>query len=146
MNEVYSFEPCAEPGQGHSLGHEILGVVASETLCLCSYLGVSRESTESSLVCRIHMEYYVVLLVAHDEHCRAPKSFLYPSFQRDFPLSEVFLRRRKYENEPSRGLPMVSNIPELPQGVSISIKCRHDGCVREWVGEKAFSGARTYRR
>ena len=92
MNEVCSFEPCAEPGQGHLLGHEILGSLASKGLGLYSFLNVARESNECSLVCRIHMQYYVVLTVDHGDHCRVSKSFLYPSFRKDLPLSEVFLR------------------------------------------------------
>ena len=134
MNEVCSFEPCAEPGQGHLLGHEILGSLASKTLALCSHLAISREDNESSLVCRIHMEYYVVLIVAHGEHCPVSKSFLYPSFRRDLPLSEVFLSRRKYKNGPTRGLQRPTKgmqYTELSQGVSISGKCSHDSGVRE---------------
>ena len=33
--------------------------------------------------------------------------------------------------EAYRGLPRAFNIPELPQGVSISSKCSHDGGVTE---------------
>ncbi len=87
-----SFEPCAESRKGHLLGHEILGSLASKGLALFSYSNVSREDNESSLVCRIHMQYYAALIVAHGDHCRVSKSFLYPSFRRDLPLSEVSLR------------------------------------------------------
>ena len=83
MDEVCSFEPCAESGKEHLLGHEILGSLASKTLGLCSFLG---EEEESSLAYRIHMQCYVVLIVAHGDHCQVSKSFLYPSFQRIFHL------------------------------------------------------------
>lgn len=92
MDEVCSFEPCAGPGQGHLLGHELLGSLASKTLALCSYFGVLSESDGSSLACRIHMQYYVVLIVAHGDHCQVSKCFLCPSFREDHPLGEVFLR------------------------------------------------------
>ena len=87
MDEMCSFESCAESGKGHLLGDEILGSLASKSLALCLYSNVSREDNESSLVCRIHMQCYVVLVVAHGDHCRASKSFLYPSFRRIFHLA-----------------------------------------------------------
>ena len=80
MDEVCSFELCAESGKEHPLGHEILGGLASKILDLCSCLGLSREKKQSSPVYRIHMQYYVVLIVAHGDHCQVSKSFLYPSF------------------------------------------------------------------
>ena len=43
MDEVCSFEPCAESGKEHLLGHEILGSLASKILGLCSCLSLSRE-------------------------------------------------------------------------------------------------------
>lgn len=84
MDEIYSFEPCAESGKGHLLGHEISGSRASKSLALCSYLGASMEDNESSLVSGIHIQYYVVLTVAHGDHCQVSMSFLYPSFQWGF--------------------------------------------------------------
>ena len=91
MSQICSCEPCADSGQGHLLGHEILGSQASESLALRSYFGHVEESYESSLACRIDTEYYAMMLVVHGDHCRVSKSFLYPSFRRDQSLSDVFL-------------------------------------------------------
>ena len=91
MYQICSFEPCADSGQGHLLDHEILGSLVSESLALCSYFGHVEETNENSLACRIDMEYYAMMLVAHGDHCRVSKSFLYPFFRRDISLSDVFL-------------------------------------------------------
>ena len=87
MNQVCSFESCADSGQGHLLGHEIWGSLASERLALGSHFGRLEEENESSLACKIDSEYYATMLVARGDHCPhhwpVSKSFLYPSFRRE---------------------------------------------------------------
>lgn len=90
MSQVCSFEPCANSGQGHLLGPEILGSLVSESLVPCSYFGHVEETNESSLACRIDMEYYAMMLVVHGDHCQVSKNFLYPSFRKGLPLGNVF--------------------------------------------------------
>ena len=91
MNQVCSFESCVDSGQGHLLGHEIWGSLASESLALGSRFGRLEEMNESSLACKIDNEYYATMLVARGDHCPVSKSFLYPSFSKDISLRDVYL-------------------------------------------------------